>query len=486
MLLAAGASITADDMRRRVTYLASDGLRGRATPSPGLDSAASYLAATYARLRLEARGDDGTFYQRYLLRTIALDTARTIFGTVLADGSTPEMMEYGRDFFALPGGLPARGEPAVRLVYVGFLRNGALPAGDYRGALPVVVIPGGYRAAWTSDVVAARTAAAAAGAPGVVLIADSTFSPSAFRRFAASSVAERTTQLGPVTSGDIPVFVLTYQAFRAVTAREGTMVDHTAGSAAVFATIRARVAAPLRVVEESMAPNIVAVLRGSDPHLRDEYVLLSAHVDHLGVGTPVAGDSIYNGADDNASGTAALVEIAEAFAALPVRPRRSILFLHVSGEERHILGSEWFSSHPTVPAGRIVADLNVDMIGRNNPDSVVVVGKSYSSLGVVAAAVQAKHPELHLTLADDIWPEKRLFFRSDHYNFARRDIPSIFFFAGEHEDYHRPTDTVDRLDVEKAARIARMIFYLAYDIATVADRPRWTSAGLAAVRPQRP
>jgi hypothetical protein len=425
-----------------------------------------------------------------VLRTIALDTARTLFGTMRADGSAPEMLVYGRDFFALPGGLPVHGDGPdvtdVRLVYVGPLRNGKLPAGDYRGELPVVVIPGGYRAAWTSEVVAARTAAAAAGAPAVMLIADSAFSSSAFRQFTASSVAEETTQLGPVTTGDIPVFVLTHRAFRAVAAREAAVGNRVAGSATVITTMRVRFAAPLRVVKESRPPNIVAVLRGSDPQLRDEYVLLSAHLDHLGVGTPVAGDSIYNGADDNASGTAALVEIAEALATLPVRPRRSILFLHVSGEERHILGSEWFSTHPTVPAERIVADLNVDMIGRNNPDSVVVVGKAYSSLGADADAVQARHPELHLTLAEDIWPEKRLFFRSDHFNFARRGIPSLFFFAGEHEDYHRPSDTVDRLDVDKVARIARMIFYLAYDIATVADRPRWTAAGLAAVQPQRP
>src|SRR5690606_17818193 len=141
----------------------------------------------------------------------------------------------------------------------------------------------------------------------------------------------------------------------------------------------------------------------------------------------------------------------EAFASSGERPRRSIVFLHVSGEEHGLLGSEWYSDHPTLPLENVVANINVDMIGRNSPDTVVVIGKNYSSLGEVANAVQARHPELGLALADDIWPEERFFFRSDHFNFARKEIPSLFFFSGVHEDYHLPSDEVDKLDVDKAA-----------------------------------
>lgn len=235
-------------------------------------------------------------------------------------------------------------------------------------------------------------------------------------------------------------------------------------------------------VEESFPPNVVALLPGSDPQLRGEYVILSAHFDHVGIGRPVNGDSIYNGADDNASGTAALVEVAKAFASLAEPPRRSILFLHVSGEEHGLLGSRWYSDNPTVPIGQIIANINVDMISRNAPDSIVVIGKNYSTLGSVVDAAGARQPELGLTVSDDLWPQERFFYRSDHFNFARLEIPSLFFFSGVHEDYHRPSDTVDRIDPDKAARVARLIFYTVQDIANEPARPRWDPAGLAEVR----
>jgi Zn-dependent M28 family amino/carboxypeptidase len=129
-----------------------------------------------------------------------------------------------------------------------------------------------------------------------------------------------------------------------------------------------------------------------------------------------------------------------------------------------------------------VANVNVDMIGRNSPDSVVVIGKDFSSLGKVVNAVGARHPELKLVAADDIWPEERFFFRSDHFNFARKEVPAIFFFTGVHEDYHRPSDEVDKIDTDKAARVARMIFYTVKDIANADQRPVWDPKGLEEVR----
>ncbi|MEX2583341.1 MAG: M28 family metallopeptidase [Gemmatimonadota bacterium] len=239
---------------------------------------------------------------------------------------------------------------------------------------------------------------------------------------------------------------------------------------------------PNTVVEESFPPNVVALLRGSDPELRDEYVILSAHFDHVGVGVPVNGDSIYNGADDNASGTSALLEVAEAFSTLAERPRRSIVFLHVSGEEHGLLGSQYYSENPTVPIDRVVANINVDMISRNSPDSIVVIGKDYSTLGSTVDQVGQRHPELGLTVSDDLWPEERFFYRSDHFNFARLEIPALFFFSGVHEDYHRPSDTVEKIDAEKASRVARLIFYTAQEVANSPTVPQWDAAGLAEVR----
>lgn len=231
------------------------------------------------------------------------------------------------------------------------------------------------------------------------------------------------------------------------------------------------------------APNVVAIFPGADPTLRNEYVVLSAHMDHVGVGRPVRGDSIYNGADDDASGTSALLEVAEAFASMQERPARSILFLAVSGEEKGLLGSEYFSDNPTVPLQSIVANVNMDMIGRNAGDDIVVIGKTYSSLGPLVDRLAAQNRQLvGLNPADDRWPEERFFFRSDHYNFARKEIPSIFFFAGVHDDYHQPSDEVELIDTDKAARVARIIFLTTHAIATDPQRPQWTASGLAEVR----
>ncbi|MEX0912168.1 MAG: M28 family metallopeptidase [Gemmatimonadota bacterium] len=250
-----------------------------------------------------------------------------------------------------------------------------------------------------------------------------------------------------------------------------------------FAPRRGNLAeSPEITVEQRYPPNVAAILPGSDPELSDEYVVLSAHFDHVGVGQPVNGDSIYNGADDNGSGTAALLEVADAFSSLAARPRRSIIFLHVSGEEHGLLGSRWFSENPTVPVDQIIANINVDMIARNAPDSVVVIGKDYSTLGQIVEQVGRDHPELGLTVSDDIWPEERFFFRSDHFNFARLEIPSVFFFSGVHEDYHRPSDSVDKIDPDKAARVAKLIFYTVQEIANADGEPQWDSEGLAEVR----
>src|SRR5690606_6128736 len=201
------------------------------------------------------------------------------------------------------------------------------------------------------------------------------------------------------------------------------------------------------------------------------------------VGRPnEAGGSIYNGADDNASGTSALLEVAEAFASLPTPPARSLVFLAVSGEEKGLLGSRYYSDHPTVPLESIVANINVDMIGRNAPDSIVVIGQEYSSLGPLVLEVAAQRPELGLTVSKDLWPEKASFVGGEHFTFARKEIPALFFFAGVHEDYHRPSDHVEFIDTDKASRVSRLIFYTALEIAMRPEAPQWTEEGLAEVR----
>lgn len=224
---------------------------------------------------------------------------------------------------------------------------------------------------------------------------------------------------------------------------------------------------------EVRAPNVVAVLEGSDPVLKHQFVVFSAHMDHVGVGEPVAGDSIFNGADDNASGTAAVLALAEAFGRSTARPKRSLVFLTVSGEELGLWGSAHFAAHAPVPLDSIVAALNIDMIGRNWRDTIVAIGKEHSDLGTTVDRVAAAHPELRMSPIDDPWPNERFFFRSDHYNFARRGVPVLFFFSGTHADYHGVDDEADKIDVEKEVRIVRLLYYFGLELANAPARPVW-------------
>jgi Zn-dependent M28 family amino/carboxypeptidase len=197
-------------------------------------------------------------------------------------------------------------------------------------------------------------------------------------------------------------------------------------------------------------------------------------MDHVGVGAPDAsGDSIYNGADDNASGTAAVLEIARAMAALKVPPKRSAVFLVVSGEEKGLWGSAYYADHPTVDMAQVVANLNTDMVARNWPDTIVAIGKSFSDLGATLDRVSSAHPELHITAVDDRWPDQNYFRRSDHFNFARKGVPALALYDGNQEDYHQPGDDVGKFDGDKGSRMAKLTFYLSLEIANATQRPQW-------------
>ena len=478
----AAATITPADVYSRIEFLASDFLRGRNTPSPELEIAASYLVNQHRLFGLQPGGENRSYYQwyPYPMRRLSATGARM----EIAGRGAPQTLQYGRDFFAAGG--TERPIASAALVYAGRGADEAMGEGSLRGRVVVLSLPGVSNRDWRRERTRQRNAARRAGAAAVVHVLDPSWTADSIARYAAPA-----TRGGRTLGGEVPYpqFMMTHEAATRMFAGAGMPLAALAarGTAASFrpaplAGVTASLALPQEEMDRGRAPNVIAIVPGSDPVLRNEYVVLSAHMDHVGVGQPVNGDSIYNGADDDASGTTALLEVAQALSMMRDRPKRSIAFVHVSGEEKGLLGSEWFSEHPTIPLAQIVANVNVDMIGRNNPDSVVVIGKDYSSLGALANRVQAAHPELRLTLSDDLWPEEQFFFRSDHYNFARKEIPSIFFFSGVHADYHRPSDHVEKIDTDKAARISRMVLYLTTEIANAAERPRWDPKGLEEVR----
>ncbi len=226
--------------------------------------------------------------------------------------------------------------------------------------------------------------------------------------------------------------------------------------------------------------NVVAYRRGSDARLASQWIVLTAHYDGLGVRRPAAGgDSIYNGAEDDASGTAALLEVARAVSGLARAPARSVAFVAMGGEELGLVGSWWFVEHPPTGMQEIVGNVNLDMVGRNAPAQLYAFGEAWSSVGAAARAVNTAHPELRFNLIA-LTNEGRGFERSDHFPFAYTGTPAIFLGTGLDAEYHTPADEVSLIDNEKLSRVARLTLYLVHDLADRAPRPTWNDSWSAA------
>jgi hypothetical protein len=441
-------------MRARISFLAADRLQGRATPSQGLDIAASYIQTEFQRMGLKAPASGYT--QRYQMVMSEMGDGWSL---ALQRGNRRAILQHQTDFWGLPW---AAGTVEGRLRFVG----GSPAQVAVEGAEPSVWIARLSRSALPREWL---KAAKAAGALGLIFVLPEDLEP-----YMEGWLAEGRTRydLGDVEPS-LPAALVSEVAMAAAFQRLGFEASPVAATQSGSGSgTEVRLSADLRV-ETLSAPNVIGIIRGSDRRLRNEYVLLSAHMDGLGVGRPVEGDSIYNGADDNASGTAAVLEIAEAFAALEEPPKRSLAFLLVSGEEKGMLGSAWFVEHPPIELDAIVANLNIDMVGRNWEDTIAVIGKPYSTLGALVDSVAAAHSDLGLATIDDPWPLDRFFFRSDHFSFARKGIPAVFFFNGVHEDYHRPSDESKKVKFEKSSRIARLIYEVALTLANAEDPPSW-------------
>ncbi len=466
--------ITAKDYLWRVGVISADSMRGRNTPSPELDQTAEWIASEFKRMGLRGGLPDGSFIQRYPLEETTVDTAASRLSA--SDGS---ILRFGRDFVAGGRGGGADADASGGFVVVsGSSESGAeLDPSALSGKHVVVLMGGGNYRALRPILSALRTAA-----PASILMVSATDDAQwagVASRGMRPSVRRVSEGAGPGMAGGTPMLQVRASSLERLLGAHGISLGD----------LQARTDQPLRVdqvadltasltirthARPTSAPNVVAILDGSDPVLKNEYVLFSGHMDHLGVGAPDAtGDSIFNGADDDASGTVAVMEVARAMAALPVRPERSTIFLTVSGEEKGLWGSSYYADHPSVPIDRIVADLNSDMVGRNWPDTIVAIGKEHSDLGTTLERVNAAHPELDMNAIDDRWPEENFYRRSDHFNFARKGVPILFFFNGTHEDYHRVSDEVSKIDGDKAARISKLVFYLGLDVANAPERPKW-------------
>jgi DNA-binding transcriptional ArsR family regulator len=478
----AEASITPESIRRSIDLIAHDSMLGRATPSRGLDLTAAYLADRFREAGIRPLGDSGTYLQRYPLVRRRLAPEKSIL--TLSGPGVDARLPFGSRLAFAQGTMPS-GPIGGRVILLGgAVDPTAIVADSVRGRLVIWLVDVTGPGAAAIDGVAG--ALIGGGPVAVVLVPNDT---GLVRSAAAGQSQEQIARPGTQSSG-----------FSAFAADEGLLAGAVRGWDPVFRRLRATrstawVSTPLEATVSlatttlpgASAPNVVGLIRGSDPALAGEYVLLSAHMDHIGVSSGATPDSINNGADDNGSGTVAVLHIARAMAMSGVGPRRSILVAIVSGEERGLWGSEYLVSHPPVPLDSVVADVNLDMVGRNWRDTVGVIGRQHSNLGQILDQVAAAHPELRVKPVGDRWPDQNRFYRSDHYNFARAGIPILFLSSGYAPEYHQVGDSPDKIDSEKLARLARLVFHFGLELADRADRPSWVPASRKeiVVRPAR-
>ena len=468
------ATITEEDFLWRVGVIAHDSMMGRNTPSPGLDLTAEWIASEFEKWGLRGGAEDGGFIQRYPLVRMALDLDASGF-----TGPDGQRLAFGRDVLPLFGGVQDTEVSGDFALVSG--SAGTLPRGSLTGK-HVVMVLGAEPAGVDRQLFRQISALRQDGPATVTILSNGSEDEWEAARTRALQPSVRT---GWGEEGDrggssfAPLLRMRTESLLELL--EGTGMDLAALQARVEGAMEVHDVAgmPLTLVAKNesgsvTAPNVIGILEVSDPMLKDEYVVFSGHMDHVGVGTPDEnGDSIFNGADDDASGTVAVLQVAQAMAALETAPKRSMVFLVVSGEEKGLWGSQYFTEYPTVPLEQMVANINTDMVGRNWPDTIVAIGKEHSDLGETLNRVNGEHEELGMTAIDDIWPEENFYRRSDHFNFAQKGVPILFFFNGTHDDYHGRDDEVDRIDAEKAARISRLVFYLGVDIGNAPDRPKW-------------
>ncbi len=465
------ASINEEDYLRKVSVIAHDCMMGRYNPSPGLSMTADWIAEEFEKYGLMPGGDDGTFIQSYHIGERGVDfdasSATITGGGTLAFGTDLNLMRAS-------GGGEVTG--SVALVIGNLASAQDLPADQITGKHIILVPPEDAATTGRRRFPRGMTAAEPVS---VILMDRSSDEEWAQAVERARGQTQRITPWSTGSGGGLPMLSIRESSLENLLSSQGVRISQLAGGEAATLIDLPELEITLNTVTRDLdgfdMPNTVGILEGSDPELKHEYIVYSGHMDHVAPTTPnEAGDSIRNGADDDASGTIAVVELAEAFAMLAEPPKRSIVFLAVSGEESGLWGSRVYAENPGLEApGELVANLNADMISRNAPDSIVVIGKEHSDLGETMNLINAQHPELSLTAADDIWPDENFYRRSDHFNFARRGVPILFFFCGTHEDYHGVDDEVEKMDITKATNTTKLMFYVGLEVGNAPERPQW-------------
>ncbi len=494
--------VTAAQMKEHLTFIASDELEGRDTPSRGLDIAAMYIAKHLTNWGIEPAGDEGSYFQKFPLKRTKIDAQNMRLDV------NGQPFVYGEDYFST---LTQANVPASNLVYVGHgwvVKSKNINA--YQGidvkdkiivvanSLPKGIAPSDLQGKPGVDWFSPPLYAQANGAKAVIAI--STFNDLANWQATRWRQTERgTVNFGPTPiQVTVPTITASPRLFNAIFQGEKSSAGNIVTKAIQQDFVEPFELKPTKKISLNTAlksdtvytQNVVGILEGSDPVLKNEYVAVGAHYDHIGMNPFAAGeDKISNGADDDGSGTVAVLAIAEALSKGP-RPKRSILFIWHAGEEKGLWGSEFFADNPTVPIGSIITELNIDMIGRyqnpgdeNHPQNkalpkqneIFLIGSRMMSteLGELSDGVNKAFLNLSFNFKyDDPNDPEQFFYRSDHFNYAKKGVPIIFYMDGSHADYHQVTDSIEKINFDSMEKVTRTIMATGWELANRATRPK--------------
>lgn len=481
--LAGYKAISAKSLSARLHFISAPELEGRETTFRGQKIAARYIASEFQRIGLKPIGDSGSYFQRFNVEATKISEKANI---TVTNKSGATSYSFRGDFLTLSGQEKEILGPVLFIGHIDTKVDSLLTKGHI-----VVALAGRKEDARDTSVVPIRRIQFLRQFPGslaTLVITDDSGAASFSRlnaRYGARLESGVMQVAGPEAraqrgfSSAIYIDARMASAILSETGKTLTQLREAAFQDSEFApvslsqtmlTIDVRSAKEIKTTE-----NVVGFLEGSDPKLKQEVVVFTAHYDHLGLG---ANGSIYYGADDDGSGTVTVIELAQAFAANPVKPKRSLVFMTVVGEEKGLWGSDWYVKHPIIPLEKTIADLNTDMIGRmdkkyddlKNPNYVYVIGSDKISTQLDSILKRSnKESEniiLDYTYNDDKDPNQ-FYRRSDHYNFAKNGVPIVFFFTGVHADYHQVTDTVDKILFDRMERIVRMIYYTGWKVANI-------------------
>jgi hypothetical protein len=501
-----------ENIKGHMNFLADDLLEGRDTGSRGHEIASLYIQTEFQRYGLKGAGDNDSFMQRVQFRRGSLVQESPSLVLTSSEGNELEL-EYPKHFITGPDLSTTDTQVSAPMIFVGYgIVAPGLDHDDYADLDvegKIVVTLSGKPTSFPSEVgshVSSRTQknkyAADRGAVGFITL--QTPASEARRPYARSINYVRSARMAWIGEDGVPGNMraeIKGGAFLSLEAGEQLFTGAPMALEDVFAQLEKDespkgfdLAYTINLSystthEDISSPNVIGLLEGSGPELKNEYVVYTAHSDHLGISKSVEKDKINNGAMDNATGTSVLMETARMFSQLPVAPKRSILFLAVTGEEKGLLGADYFARNPTRPLESLVANVNLDMpILTYEFADVIAFGASHSSMGEKVAAAVAN---ADIKLTDDPWPELNLFTRSDHYAFVRQGIPAVFLVTGIESKtpdidgsevlntflsthYHRPSDDMNQPFIWAAARTFTQVnFEIGLTLGNDKERPTW-------------